>query len=127
VRLAEAGEQSGDVETAGRQERSDPDPSAQHTAKLVDLRARGFQFREHTSSAHGDHLSRLGRAHAAAGALEQRGAELLLEPPDLVGERRLGEVQLLGSAREVAVARYCLHASQLPQLHANDRRTRSLR
>ena len=127
MRLAEAGEQPGDVEAAGGHERSDPDPPAQNTAKLVDLRARGFHFREDTASAHGNRLSGLGRAYAAAGPLEQRGAELLFEPPDLVGERRLGEVQLLGSAREVAVARYRLHAPQLPQLHANDRRTRSLR
>jgi hypothetical protein len=39
VGLPEACEQPGDVEVAGGQERSDPDASAQHAAKLVDFRA----------------------------------------------------------------------------------------
>jgi hypothetical protein len=60
----------------------DPDPSAQHTAKLVHLGVRGFHFGEHTATARGERLSGLRRAHAAAGAVEQRGAELLFEPSD---------------------------------------------
>ena len=127
VPLAEAGEQPWDVEVPGRQQRSDPDTSAQDTAKLVDLLARGVHFREHAAGSRGDCLSRLSQAHAAAGALEQRGAELLFEPTDLVRERRLGEVELLGGAREVSVARHRFHAPELPELHADDRRTRSLR
>ena len=127
VCLAEAGEQPGDVKPACGQERSDPDPSAQHAAKLVDLFAGGLHFGEHPAGSRCDRLPRLGRGHAAAGALEQRGAELLFEPLDLMRERRLREVELLSGAREVAVARYRLHASQLPQLHANDRNTRLLR
>ena len=106
---------------------SDPDAPAQDAAELVDLRACAVHLGEDTAGARGDRLARLGRGDAAARALEQRGAELLLEPPDLVRQRRLGEVELLRGAREVAVPRHRLHASQLPELHANDRRTRSLR
>ena len=63
---------------------------------------------------------------AAARALEQRRAQLVLEPADLVRERRLGHVQLLRGAREVPVPGHRLDASQLPELHAIDRRSRSL-
>jgi hypothetical protein len=50
----------------------------------------------------------------------------LLEPPDLVRQRRLGDVELLRGAREMAEAGHRLDGSQLPKLHSNDRRTRSL-
>ena len=127
VGVAEAGEQPGDVEVAGGQERADPDASAQDAAKLVDLRARGVDLGEDPAGASGDRHAGFGRGDAPARALEQRGAQLALEPADLVRQRRLGEVELLGGAREVAVPRHRLHASQLPELHPNDRRTRSLR
>ena len=127
VGLAEAREQPGDVDVAGGQERADPDATAQDAAQLVDLRARAVDLREDAAGSRGDRLSCLGRGDAAARALEQRGAELLLEPPDLVRQRRLREVELLRGAREVTVPRHRLDASQLPELHANDRRTRSLR
>jgi hypothetical protein len=61
VRLAEAGEHPRDVEIAGGQQRSDPDASAQNTAKLVDFFAGGLHFREHTAGSRGDRGSRLGR------------------------------------------------------------------
>ena len=127
VGLAEACEQPGDVDVPGGHERSDPDSSAQDAAKLVDLRARAVHFGQDTAGSSGDRLSCFGWGHAAARAFEERDAQLLLEPSDLVRQRRLGHVELLGGAREVAVPRHRLHTAQLPELHANDRRTRSLR
>ena len=56
-------------------------------------------------------------ATAAAGALEQLGAELGLEPADLVRQRRLRDVELLGGAREVAMAGDGLDVYELAQLH----------
>ena len=55
----------------------------------------------------------LGRAHAAARALEQRRPQLQLELPDLMRQRRLGDVELLRGACEVAVAGDRLDGSQL--------------
>ena len=124
---AEAGEQAGDVEVAGGQERPDPDAPAQDAAELVDLLARGVDLGKDPACTRRDGAARVRRNHAAARAFEQRRSQLLLEPPDLVRQCRLGEVELLGGAREVAVPRHRLHASQLPELHGNDRRTRSLR
>ncbi len=127
VRSTEAREQPGDVEAAGRQQRSDPDAPPQDAAQLVDLLARGVDLREHAARSRGEGVSRLGGHDAAAGALEERRAELALEPLDLVGERRLGDVELRCGAGEVAVARDRFDASQLSELHGNDRRSRSLR
>ena len=126
MRAAEAGEQPGDVEVAGRQQRPDPDPPTQDAAELVDLFARGVDLGEHPAGAPRDGDARVGRDDAAARALEQRRAQLLLEPADLVRQRRLGEMELLRGAREVAVPRHRLHASQLPELHAINRNPRSL-
>jgi hypothetical protein len=49
-------------------------------------------------------LAGLGRGQPAAGPGEQRDAELTLEPPDLLRERRLGHVELLRGAAERAMA-----------------------
>jgi hypothetical protein len=46
--------------------------------------------------------ARLGELHAARLAHEHGHAELGLEVADALGQRRLGDVQLLGGAREVA-------------------------
>ena len=127
VRLAEPREQAGNVEVPGGHERSDPDPPPEHAAQLVDLRAGGVHLREHTPGARGDRLARLGGDHAAAACAEQRRSQLGFEPPYLVRQRRLSEMEFLRGAREVTVPRHRLDASQLPQLHTNERRPRSLR
>ena len=58
-----------------------------------------------------EEAARFGQLHAAAGAIQELDAELLLESPDLLAERGLGdvlslgrpsEVQLLGDGEEVA-------------------------
>ena len=126
VRLAEAGQQPGDVEVARRRERPDPDTPAHDAAKLIDLLTCTVHFRQDAASASSDRLSRLGRADPAARALEQRSSQLLLEPADLVRERRLGDAELFRGAGEVAVSSHRLDSSQLPELHGNNRRTRSL-
>ena len=126
VRLAEAGQQAGHVEVARRQQRSDPDAPAQDAAKLVHLLACAVHLGQDPPRASSDRLAGLGRADATACALEQRGAQLLLEPDDLVRQRRLRDVELVRGAREVAVPGHRLDRSKLPKLHPNDRRTRSL-
>jgi hypothetical protein len=45
----------------------------------------------------------LGEREAASGPGEERDAELGLEPADLLGEARLGQMQLLGGGGERAV------------------------
>ena len=100
----EPGEQAGHVELARGQQGADRDPAADEALELVDLVAHAVNLGEHAPRARGDRLPRLGRRDAAARALEELGAELGLEPADLVRERGLGDVELLGRAGEVAVA-----------------------
>ena len=45
-------------------------------------------------------------------------AELALEPAHLLGERGLGDVELLGRAREMAVPSDRREVLELPQVHA---------
>ena len=51
-----------------------------------------------------EHAPGVGQPHAAAGAHEERLAELLFERLDARGQRRLGDVQRLGGAADVAGA-----------------------
>ena len=90
--------------------RTRPRSSSSSLAHTLDLG-------EHPSGPRGHRLAGLGRDDAAAGALEQLGAELGLEPADLVRERRLGDVKLLGRAGEMAVAGDRLGVDELAKLH----------
>ena len=51
-------------------------------------------------------LALLGQHEAARVAMEQRGAEILLERADLPADRRLAQAQPLGGAREAAGLRH---------------------
>ncbi len=66
----------------------------------------------------GDRLAGVGSDDAPARALEELDAELVLEPAHLVRERRLGDVELLGGAGEVAMPGDGLDVPELAQLHA---------
>ena len=117
VRLGEPREQPGNVDRARREQGADGDPAADEAAKLVDLAAGALDLGEDAAGASREQLAGGGRHDASRRALEQLGAELGLEPPDLVRERRLGDVQLLGRAREVAVAGDRLGVAELAHLH----------
>jgi hypothetical protein len=65
------------------------------------LRDREVEAGEHLARLLGEDASGLGRGHAAARALEELHAELLLEPPDRLRQRRLGDPQPLGRPVEV--------------------------
>jgi hypothetical protein len=126
VQLAEARQQPRDVDVACAQERADPDAPPQDAAQLIDLLACAVDLGQHATSAGSDRQPGLRRPHAPAGALEQRDAQLVLEPAHLMRQRRLGDVKLLGGTGEVSVPGHRLDASQLPHIHVIDRRTRLL-
>ena len=117
--LAEADQQPRHVELAGRQGRTDRDAAADEAAQLVDLLPHAVDAGEDAARAGGDGLACLGHDDRAAGALEQLGAELRFEPADLMRERRLGDVQILGGAGEVPVAGNGLDVPELAQLHGD--------
>ena len=86
-------------------------------AELVDLAAGALDLGEDAAGARREQLAGGGRHDASRCALEQLGAELRLELPDLMRERRLGDVELLGRAGEVAVAGDRLGVAELTNLH----------
>ena len=59
----------------------------------------------------------VGQAHAARMAHEQRGVDLALERLDLLAERRLLHVELLGRARDVALAGDGDEVAEMAQFH----------
>lgn len=59
----------------------------------------------------------LGEADAACGAVQQRDAEFRFELADLCGERRLGHVEPLGGATEMALLGHCHEVPQVAQIH----------
>ena len=69
-------------------------------------------------AAHEQDLARRRELDAARRAVQQRHAELGLEPPDLLRERRLGHVQALGGAAEVAFLGDGDERAQVAELHA---------
>ena len=119
VGFSELGQQPRDVDVASGVKRSDPDPPPSDASKLVDFRTRAVQLGQDTSSPRREKLSGLGWSDAAAGALEQRRTQLLLELSNLVRQRRLSDVELLRGSGEMAKADHCLDSPELSQLHAN--------
>lgn len=59
----------------------------------------------------------VGEVDAAGGAVEQLDAQLGLQLADLLGERRLGHVEPLGGATEVAFLGHRHEVSQMTQIH----------
>ena len=59
----------------------------------------------------------IGQRHAARMAHEQLGVDLALERADLLGERRLLHVQLLGGARDMALMRDGDEVAEMAQFH----------
>ena len=64
-------------------------------------------------------VPRLGQFHALAGALEELGAEFVLQLLDLPGQGRLGDVQAGRGAAEIELLGQGEEVSQVPQFHAS--------
>ena len=84
----------------------------EHRDALVDLLQRARREGE-------EQLAGLGRHHLLADAVEERLADLFLELADLVRQRRLGDVDPLGRAREAQAIGQRHEVAKVPQLHTN--------
>src|SRR5438067_9230000 len=62
-------------------------------------------------------LARFGQRHVALHPMKERRTQLSLEFSDLLRDRRLSDVQLLGSTGEVQMPRNCFEVGQLMYFH----------
>ena len=82
------------------------------------LGLRGLELHQDPPRPRHEQLARVGQRHAPRRPLDQREADLVLQPPDLLRERRLGDVLARRRAREVALLRERDEIAQLAQFHS---------
>ena len=96
-----------------------PHAAAAHSAHRLELRLGGRQPREHDLGVLDERAAGVGEAHAAAAAVDERGAGLLLERGDLLGDGGLGVGERLGRGGERAVLGDRLEDPQLFDVEHN--------
>jgi hypothetical protein len=102
-----------------RQRRREADAQLPHLAardalQLLRQRLRGREQRARTGQ---QRVAGIGERHRTPRALEQPHAQLRLQRADLLAQRRLGDVQALGGAREVQLLGDGDEIAQVTQLH----------
>ncbi len=117
MRRVERAEHLGDEADAQGGRGAEAHPAALEAGELGELAAHRLRVGEHAPGERQQRLARDRQRAAAAGAVEQLGAEILLERGDLAAQRGLGEVQLLGGAGEVAEPGDLDEAAQLLEVH----------
>jgi hypothetical protein len=113
----EGGQPLREAQRIGRGRRH-ADRAAHDAGVLVHRRAGGRDAGQDRVGPREQLGARGGQLDAAARAVQQRHAELRLEPADLLRERRLGHVDRLRGAAEVAVARDRGEVLELTEIHA---------
>ena len=77
----------------------------------------GVELREHAPRPRHEPLARRRERDMPRRAVDERDPELVLQPPDLLRQRRLRDVQQPGRAREVALVGQRDEVAQLAQFH----------
>ena len=108
---------------ADARRRADGQRALAQARQLLDLESRFVQALQHRARVRQERLAGLGQRHVALHAVEQRRAELGLQLADLLADRRLGDVQLLGRAGEVQMAAHRLEVGELMDFHGSGRQT----
>src|SRR5262249_21749327 len=96
---------------------ADAQPAAQLAGELLELVLQAVDLGQHALSAAQDHLPLWGQLDAAARGPEDLEAELELQSPGLLRDRRLGEVELLTPVGQRAVARHGGDRAQMTEFH----------
>ena len=106
---------------------AEPHPAALEAGEFGEFAPHRFGVGEHAARERQQRFARDRQRAAAAGPVEQLGAEILLERGDLAAQRGLGEVQLLGGTGEVAEPGHLDEAAQLLEVHIDSVRASSRR
>ena len=86
--------------------------------RFTQFALRGLYLRENPLRTRQERLARGGEFGAAGQAVEEAFAELFLELLDLLAERGLGDMALLGVAREIACPGHGDDVTQLLEFHS---------
>ena len=117
--LVEGGEQRREVEAAGRAHRPDHHAAGAQPGQLGQLLPRRVDLGERAARALGQQLAGGRQRDVPRRPVDEREPDLVLEPLDLLRERRLGDVEPRRGAREVALVVERDEVAQLPQLHSD--------
>ena len=110
-------EQVRQADRAGRGDHADRDLAANQPGQLVDGFPHPGDGGERGTCVRKRGRPGLGEPDGPAGAVEQRLAELALQPPDLRADPGLGDVHPLGCAREVPFVGNGHEVGELMQFH----------
>jgi hypothetical protein len=84
---------------------------------IVERRERLLAEIQQPLGVHREHPPGVGEHAAPAGAVEQRPADLVLEPLDGLADRRLGPIERLGGGREAALPYHGDEGFELSEFH----------
>ncbi len=96
---------------------TDADLAVHHGGEVVEVGAGAVGLGEDRSGPGQEHLASVGEHDASGGAFQQRCPQVGLQAADLGGDRRLGDVEVLGGSGEPAAAHDRFEVDELPQLH----------
>ena len=117
VALVEHRQRQRDVDRPHGVHRADVDAPALHPLEGRELGRRRFDFHEDSPRACDQQPAGVGDRHLAGGPFDERHPELLLEPLDLLRERRLCDVFSRRRAREMALVGERDQVPELPKIH----------
>jgi hypothetical protein len=109
----EGGEQDRQVERPERLHGADDQMARAHAGEVGKLGAGGVDLAQRALRMVDQEPPGVGERHAAGGPVDEREADLVLQPPDLLRERRLGDVHAGGRPGEVALLRKSYEIAQL--------------
>jgi hypothetical protein len=115
--LMKPGERQRQVDGPHRVHRPDRQVAGIGAAHQRQFAVGGVQLGQDPPRADHQELPRLGERHPPGRALHECQPELVLEPADLLGERRLGNVLERGRAGEVPLLRERNEVAELAQFH----------
>ena len=95
----------------------DSDGPAQGILSIGHIAASRFEFAKNSAGPGQESLAEFSEAHGTAEAVEETGAEFVLELADLLGKRRLGNMGEAGGAAEAARIGDCAEVTELVDFH----------
>ena len=115
----EPGDHRGERLNPGRGHGDDVQAATAHTPQCLYRGLRGIEVAHHEAGRPDELLARFAEDRPAADAVEERHAEVLLQPRDGLGQRRLGDQQVLCRAVESVMVNNGQEILQLPRVHAS--------